>query len=140
MVAFAYQSSTSSSSAGAAGGLAASSAFGAGGASGTGGMIIWPLFGATNQILAGMTLLVISVMLIKLGRPSYYTMVPMLFVFTMSFLAACVTLAQFYQDGNYLLVVLDLVVLGTSLMVMLEAASVIAAFKRGGGNVPEAER
>ena len=115
-------------------------AFGAGGASGTGGMIIWPLFGATNQILAGMTLLVISVMLIKLGRPSYYTMVPMLFVFTMSFLAACVTLAQFYQDGNYLLVVLDLVVLGTSLMVMLEAASVIAAFKRGGGNVPEAER
>jgi carbon starvation protein len=117
-------------------------AFGAGGASGTGGMIIWPLFGSTNQILAGMTLLVISVMLIKLGRPSYYTMLPMLFVFSMSFLAACVTLVQFYQDGNYLLVIIDLIVLGTSLMVMLEAASVIVAFKRGKrgpGDVVESE-
>ncbi len=36
-------------------------AFGAGGASGSGGLIIWPLFGSTNQILAGLTLLVISV-------------------------------------------------------------------------------
>jgi carbon starvation protein len=106
-------------------------AFGAGGASGGGGMIIWPLFGATNQILAGMTLLIISVFLIKLGRPSYYTMLPMLFVFTMSFLAACVTLVQFIRDGNWLLVALDLVVLATSLLVMLEAGSVVAAHRRG---------
>jgi carbon starvation protein len=28
-------------------------------------MIIWPLFGATNQLLAGLTLLVISVMLAR---------------------------------------------------------------------------
>jgi carbon starvation protein len=105
-------------------------AFGAGGSSGTGGMIIWPLFGSTNQILAGMTLLVISVMLIKLGRPAYYTMVPMLFVLTMSFLAGCVTLIAFLEDGNYLLAGLDVVVLVTSLFVMLEAGSVISDHKR----------
>ena len=29
-------------------------AFGAGGASGSGGLTIWPLFGSTNQILAGL--------------------------------------------------------------------------------------
>jgi carbon starvation protein len=114
-------------------------AFGAGGAAGTGGMIIWPLFGSTNQILAGMTLLVISVMLIKLGRPSCYTLLPMLFVFTMSFFAACVTLLQFFRDGNYLLVVIDLVVLGTSLMVMLDAASAILAFRRGRHGAMELE-
>ena len=105
-------------------------AFGAGGTSGTGGLIIWPLFGSTNQILAGMTLLVISVMLIKLGRPAYYTMIPMLFVLTMSFLAGCVTLVQFFVDGNYLLVGLDVVVLITSLFVMLEAGSVIVVHRR----------
>ena len=43
-------------------------AFGAGGADGQGGMLIWPLFGTTNQLLAGLTLLVISVMLVKLRR------------------------------------------------------------------------
>jgi carbon starvation protein len=110
-------------------------AFGAGGASGTGGLIIWPLFGSTNQILAGLTLLVISVMLIKLGRPSYYTMLPMLFVLTMSFLAGCVTLLQFFESGNYLLVVLDVIVLVTSLLVMLEAGAVIADFRRNGKEI-----
>jgi carbon starvation protein len=113
-------------------------AFGAGGTSGAGGMIIWPLFGSTNQILAGMTLLVISVMLIKLGRPAYFTMVPMVFVFTMSFLAGLVTLVQFFEDGNYLLVVLDLIVLVTSLLVMLEAGSVILSFRNARIAEPEA--
>jgi len=110
-------------------------AFGAGGASGTGGLIIWPLFGSTNQILAGLTLLVISVMLIKLGRPSYYTLLPMLFVLTMSFLAGCVTLMQFFQAGNYLLVVIDLVVLSTSLLVMLEAGAVIVEHRKDGKEI-----
>ncbi|MFP6836853.1 MAG: carbon starvation CstA 5TM domain-containing protein, partial [Pseudomonadales bacterium] len=104
-------------------------AFGAGGTSGTGGMIIWPLFGTTNQILAGLTLLVISVMLIKLGRPVYYTMIPMLFVLTMAFFAGCITLVQFFVDGNYLLVGLDVIVLITSLLVMLEAGSVIMRYR-----------
>jgi carbon starvation protein len=108
-------------------------AFGAGGASGTGGMALWPLFGATNQILAGMTLLILSVLLIKLGRPSIYTVAPMLFVLTMSFLAACVTLLQFWRAGNWLLVVLDLIVLVTSVLVMLEAAAAVARHRRAAG-------
>jgi carbon starvation protein len=112
-------------------------AFGAGGASGTGGLIIWPLFGSTNQILAGMTLLVISVMLIKLGRPAAFTMVPMLVVLTMSFLAGLVTLWQFWNDGNYLLVALDAIVLVTSVMVMLEAAAAIARFRRNAASLAE---
>lgn len=110
-------------------------AFGAGGASGTGGLVIWPLFGSTNQILAGLTLLVISVMLIKMGRPSYYTLLPMVFVLIMSFLAGCVTLLQFFEAGNYLLVTLDAIVLVTSLLVILEAGSVIAAYKKGGDSI-----
>jgi carbon starvation protein len=106
-------------------------AFGAGGASGSGGMIIWPLFGSTNQILAGLTLMVLSVILIRLGRPVRYTLLPMIFVLTISFWAGVIKLIEFYQSGNFLLVVIDAVVLITSLMVMLEAASVISSFKKG---------
>ena len=105
-------------------------AFGVGGASGAGGLAIWPLFGSTNQILAAMTLLVISVMLIKLGRPARYTLIPMSFVLLTSAWAAVLKLIEFYQAGNWLLVVIDVVVLVTSLMVMLEAISVIAKFRR----------
>ncbi|MYM62640.1 carbon starvation protein A [Pseudomaricurvus sp. HS19] len=105
-------------------------AFGAGGASGSGGMIIWPLFGSTNQILASLTLLVLSVMLIKLNRPAYFTLIPMTFVLVMAFLAGLIKLKEYYLAGNYLLVFLDAVVLIVSVLVMLEAVAVIAAFKR----------
>lgn len=102
-------------------------AFGAGGADGTGGMLIWPLFGTTNQLLAGLTLLVISVILVKLGRPSRYTMVPMVFVTTMAFLAAVYQLWDLFETGQYLLVFLDLLIIVAAVLVMLEAVS---AFNR----------
>ena len=105
-------------------------AFGAGGASGSGGLIIWPLFGSTNQILAGLTLLVISVMLIKMGRPAKYTMVPMIFVLITSSWAALIKLKEFYDAGNWLLVTIDLIVVVTTFMVILEAASVISKVER----------
>jgi len=105
-------------------------AFGAGGSSGAGGMIIWPLFGATNQILASLTLLVITVMLIKMGRLSYYTMIPMIFILITSFLGGMIQLLAFYDAGNYLLVALDFVVLVVSVLVMLEAASVVSKIKK----------
>lgn len=102
-------------------------AFGAGGADGTGGMLIWPLFGTTNQLLAGLTLLVISVILVKLGRPSRYTMVPMVFVTSMAFLAAVYQLWDLFETGQYLLVFLDVLIIVAAVLVMLEAVS---AFNR----------
>ena len=105
-------------------------AFGAGGASGSGGLAIWPLFGSTNQILAGMTLLVISVMLIKMGRPARYTLIPMIFVLITSCWAAILKLIEFWLAANWLLVTIDVVVLVTSFMVILEAASVVGQFLR----------
>jgi carbon starvation protein len=105
-------------------------AFGAGGASGSGGLSIWPLFGSTNQILAGMTLLVLSVMLIKMGRPARYTIIPMVFVLITSCWAAILKLMEFWVAGNWLLVTIDIIVLVTSFMVILEAVSVIAKFRK----------
>ena len=106
-------------------------AFGAGGAGGTGGMSIWPLFGTTNQLLAGLTLLVISVMLVKLGRPSHYTMIPMVFVTTAALGSALYQLWQLYTAQNYMLLVLDVLIIIAAIFVMLEAAS---AFMRERSN------
>ncbi len=105
-------------------------AFGAGGADGTGGMVIWPLFGTTNQLLAGLTLLVISVMLVKLGRPSRYTLTPMVFVTTMALLSALYQLRDLYVAGNYLLVAIDVVIIITAIFVMLEAVSALMRERR----------
>ncbi len=106
-------------------------AFGAGGAEGTGGMLIWPLFGTTNQLLAGLTLLVISVILVKLGRPSRYTLTPMVFVTGMAFLSALYQLWDLYSTGRYFLVVIDLIIIVAAIFVMLEAISAFGRAKAG---------
>ncbi|CAN5774848.1 carbon starvation protein A [soil metagenome] len=96
-------------------------AFGAGGGAGTGGLIIWPLFGTTNQLLAALTLLVLSVFLMKLGRRSIFTLVPFAFLIVMATLALLVQLRQFWEREQYFLVFLDLVILVATIFVVLES-------------------
>jgi carbon starvation protein len=99
-------------------------AFGAGGRDGQGGMTIWPLFGTTNQLLAGLTLLVLSVMLVKLGRRYIFTLVPMVFVTLMALAAAVYQLwGLFYTDPNYLLGVVDVIIIIMAIFVLLESWS-----------------
>jgi carbon starvation protein len=98
-------------------------AFGAGGSDGSGGMLIWPLFGTTNQLLAGLTLLVVSVMLVKLGRRYIFTLVPMVFVTAMSLLAALYQLWDLFTGGQYVLAAVDIVVIIMAIFVVLEATS-----------------
>jgi len=105
-------------------------AFGAGGADGQGGMLIWPLFGTTNQLLAGLTLLVISVMLVKLRRRYIFTLVPMVFVTTMSFLAAIYQLWDLFNGGSYILMTLDVVVIILAIFVILESTSAFSREKK----------
>lgn len=101
--------------------------FGAGGLKGDGGMLIWPLFGTTNQLMAGLTLLVVSVMLLKAGRKVWVTLVPMTFLLVMSIFALLLQLKGFYDKSQWLLVVLDVVILVCSILVSLEC---IASLKR----------
>ena len=107
-------------------------AFGAGGASGEGGMIIWPLFGTTNQLLAGLTLLVISVMLVKLGRPVRYTLIPMIFITTMALAAALAQLQTLYREGGifYFTLWIDAAIVILAIFVMLEAGSAFMRERR----------
>jgi carbon starvation protein len=43
-------------------------------------LVAWPIFGTSNQMLASLTLLVISVWLIRCGKSPVYTIVPMIFM------------------------------------------------------------
>ena len=107
-------------------------AFGAGGPSGEGGMLIWPLFGTTNQLLAGLSLLVISLMLLKLGRPVRYTLTPMLFVTTMALWAALLQLLSLYDEGGifYPLLWIDVAIVILAIFVLLEAGSAFMRARR----------
>ena len=47
-------------------------------------LVAWPIFGTSNQLLASLILLALSVWLIKTGRNPVYTLLPMLFMLTMT--------------------------------------------------------
>lgn len=100
-------------------------AFGAGGASGSGGLLIWPLFGTTNQLLAGLTLLVIAVMLVRRRVSAAYVVWPLTFLLIMTLAALLLQLVEFYQKGDWFLFVLDLVVLIAAILVTLECVSAL---------------
>ena len=92
------------------------------GADGSGGVIIWPLFGTTNQLLAALTLSIVAVMLMRRRRPFLPVLIPAVFVIFVSIYALIVQLGQFYNDGNWLLLVLDIIVLIAAVWVLIEAA------------------
>ncbi len=56
--------------------------------------IFWVLFGTSNQLLASLTLVGITVWLYRSGRRFWYTLLPMLFVTTVTITALCLQIAE----------------------------------------------
>jgi carbon starvation protein len=89
---------------------------------------IWPVFGASNQLLAALTLLVITLILIKKKSKFLITMIPMIFMMVVCLWALVSLLITNLIAGNKVLVIATafLVVMAVILMVQ-SAASVIKA-------------
>ena len=50
---------------------------------GKGGLLLWPLFGATNQLLGGLAFLVIAFYLWRRSKPVWFIILPMIFMLIM---------------------------------------------------------
>jgi carbon starvation protein len=80
---------------------------------------IWPVFGATNQLLAGLALLVVFVWLKKKGKNTIFIIFPMFFMLVMT-LWALVQLI--YQSGFTVIGIISFILLGLSIMLIIEAS------------------
>jgi carbon starvation protein len=89
-------------------------------AGGKGGLALWPLFGTTNQLVAGVTLLVVSIWLRRLGRPYMVTFIPMLFVGTATFLAMIGEVRSNLLAENWTLAGMGATILVLDVWVLLE--------------------
>lgn len=91
-------------------------------------VIIWPLFGATNQLLASLTLMVIGVFLIKSNKikGSLVVLLPMTFILTMSFWGASLQLGKYIANGQMVLTIINIIVLVVTLLVVLTSAGEIS--------------
>jgi len=92
---------------------------------GAGGMMIWPLFGTTNQLLAGLTLLIVSLYLMRQGRPFLITMIPMAFLLVMTTWAMIINLGTFFGAGQWMLLVLGAFIFILEMWLLLEGWAAI---------------
>jgi len=97
---------------------------------GSGAMLLWPLFGATNQLLAGLALLVISIYLRKSGKPMVYTLIPMIFMIIMTGWGMVLNMIGFYQTGNWLLFGIDFVIFALEIWMIIECVSTIGKSRK----------
>lgn len=93
---------------------------------GSGGYLLWPLFGTSNQLLAGISLLLVSIWLKRNGRSIVYTLVPMIFLLIMTLWAMSKQVIFDWSgygetDGNMLLFIFGAIILGFTIWIILEA-------------------
>jgi carbon starvation protein len=86
------------------------------------GQVLWQLFGATNQLLAGLALLVVAVYLIQRRRPAWPYLVPMVFMVAGTLVAMFIKLRQFLREGSVLLLLVGGAITLISLWLIAEAA------------------
>jgi carbon starvation protein len=96
------------------------------------GLALWRLFGTTNQMLASLALLVVSLYLYQRGRNPWFTAVPMLFMAVTTILAMFSNLRDFWaqwEQGGDLLFMVALVLLVLAVWLMIEAVAAVQRFR-----------
>jgi carbon starvation protein len=67
-------------------------------------MILWPLFGATNQLLGGLAFMVITFYLWRRGKMIWFLVLPMIFMLIMPAWAMLAELPKWWESGRMVLV------------------------------------
>jgi carbon starvation protein len=85
------------------------------------GLALWSLFGSTNQVLGGLTLLAVTVYLRQQGRNYWYTFVPMAFMMLVTMIAMVIDLQRYWGSGNLLLTFVAACIFLLSVWLAIEA-------------------
>jgi carbon starvation protein len=91
------------------------------GASGTGALKLWPLFGATNQTLAALALIIITLYLKRRGGLKWMVSgIPAIFMAVMTIWALILNQVKFGAAGNTLLTVINICILLLAIWIAIE--------------------
>ena len=102
---------------------------------GKGGMVLWPLFGATNQLLAGLSLLVVTIYLLRKKRSIKAALIPFIFMVVMDGWAMLINIRDFANTGKVFLLVLSIIIFVLLIWMIIETLIATKTLERN----PEVE-
>jgi len=94
-----------------------------------GAVIIWPVFGAANQLLGALAFLATSVWLEKTGRPSIFAKIPMVLMFAVSLSALALLAVQNIEKGNWSVAVLSVMLFALGCSLAIQAYKSLKNFR-----------
>lgn len=94
------------------------------------GLALWQLFGTTNQLLAGLALLAVTLYLLQRGKPWYYTGLPMLFMLVTTIRAMFTNVIRFFRRGEWPLFFVGIFLLVLATWLVIEAILAVNRFKK----------
>lgn len=87
--------------------------------------IIWPAFGASNQLVAALALLVISCWLLRKNKPVYYSLLPSIFMLVTSITALIFQIFEYWIKGQFLLIIISMILIGSAAYLTNESLNVL---------------
>ena len=94
------------------------------------GLVLFQLFGTTNQLLAGLALLAVTIYLLRRGKPTVYTGVPMAFMLLSTLTAMVGNLWEFWTTAQWMLLVTGGVIFTLAIWLTVEAWIAVRRFRR----------
>jgi carbon starvation protein len=90
---------------------------------------IWPVFGASNQLVAALALIIVSSYLVSRNRPSKYTLYPAYFMLITTLGALVYQGYHFFTNKSYLLAGVSVVLIILAFVIIYEARNVLFGLK-----------
>jgi len=90
--------------------------------------VIWPVFGSANQLIAALTLIVLTAYLIGIKAPTKYTLFPAIFMSLTTVAILIFQTVKFGLEGKFTLSVVALILLLLALVIMKESYKVFANY------------
>ncbi|MCK4802499.1 carbon starvation protein A [bacterium] len=91
---------------------------------------IWPIFGASNQLVAALALLVVTTYLWAMKKPTKYTVYPGIFVLLTATGALIYQVRGFIVNQNYLLAIIGVILLILAIFMVREGVIVVRKVKQ----------
>ena len=85
--------------------------------------VLWPIFGASNQMLAALTLMVLTLYFWQKNKPVLALLIPMVLVMLVTIVTLCLKAVEFYSQ-NTTLFVINLFLIGLVMWMIIEGVIV----------------